>query len=309
MSRVARWALASLLTAAAVTGALQFQPRPLDLPVTDLSRPMPDPGELWLPNQAGSLKFAVMGDVGRGDDRQYDTARQMADWHERFHFDFVLMLGDNIYGPGTPDDYRQRFERPYKALIDRGVLFRAVLGNHDPPGQEHYRPFGMQDRRYYTFNRLIGPPWSPRRVQFFALDTVNFDRQQRRWFERALQESDASWKVVALHHPLYTSGRYRWRAAATRSGLESLFVEFGVDVAFSGHEHFYERLVPHRGVQYFTSGAGGALRPDDLRPSAMTAAGFDRDTHFMLIEINGDTLTFQVVSRTGHTVDYGEVAR
>jgi hypothetical protein len=233
----------------------------------------------------------------------------MADWHDRFAFDLVLMLGDNIYGPGTPEDYALRFERPYNALLDRGVSFRAVLGNHDPPDQEHYRPFGMDGHRYYTFTRVAGPPWSPRRVQFFALDTVNFDREQRRWLERELQESDAAWKIVTLHHPLYTSGRYRWRAAATRSGLESLFVELGVDVAFSGHEHFYERIVPRRGVQYFTSGGGGALRLDDLRPSAITAAGFDSDTHFMLIEVNGDILTFQVVSRTGHTVDYGEVSR
>ena len=60
-------------------------------------------------------------------------------------------------------------------------------------------------------------------------------------------------------------------------------------------------------MQYFTSGGGGALRVGDIRKSDLTAAGFDRDTHFMLIEIAGDTLHFQVISRTGRTVDAGRL--
>ena len=86
-----------------------------------------------------------------------------------------------------------------------------------------------------------------------------------------------------------------------------MLVQYGVDVGLSGHEHFYERIVPQRGIQYFMSGGGGALRRGDIRDSALTAAGFDTDTHFMLIEISGDTLYFQVISRTGQTVDQGAV--
>ena len=59
----------------------------------------------------------------------------MTRWRERFDFSFVLMLGDNIYAEGTPENYAARFERPYKALIDAGVKFYAAIGNHDPPGQ------------------------------------------------------------------------------------------------------------------------------------------------------------------------------
>src|SRR5262245_55390023 len=69
-----------------------------------------EPGALALPKKLGSLRFAVMGDVGRGDAAQYATAAQMAQWHERFDFSFVLMLGDNIYAVGTPEDYAARFE-------------------------------------------------------------------------------------------------------------------------------------------------------------------------------------------------------
>ena len=80
---------------------------------------------LALPKKLGSVRFAVMGDVGRGDDAQYGTAAEMARWHERFDFSFVLMLGDNLYAAGTPEDYAARFERPYQSLLQKGVVFYA----------------------------------------------------------------------------------------------------------------------------------------------------------------------------------------
>jgi hypothetical protein len=94
-----------------------------------------------------------------------------------------------------------------------------------------------------------------------------------------------------------------------RALVEPIFVKYGMDVVFAGHEHFYERLRPQQGIYYFTSGAAGKLRKGDIRRGAMTAAGFDQDLSFMLIEIAGDELHFQVVSRTGEIVDSGTLAR
>jgi Calcineurin-like phosphoesterase len=269
--------------------------------------PLPaGPSGLALPKKLGSLRFAVMGDTGRGDRAQYDTANEMARWRETFDFSFVLMLGDNIYAAGTPDNYAARFERPYKALIDAGVMFYAALGNHDPPGQWNYPLFHMNGNRYYSFTKKDGAlPIAAEQIHFFALDTVNLDNDQVLWLRRELARSRADWKICFYHHPLYTSGRYRTAAFRLRTQLESIFLQYGVDVGLSGHEHFYERIVLRGGVQYFTSGAGGALRRNDISPSPVTAAGFDADTHFMLMEISGDTLYFQTISRTGQTVDSG----
>ena len=78
---------------------------------------------------------------------------------------------------------------------------------------------------------------------------------------------------------------------------------------FSGHDHAYERLKPQHGIHYFVSGAGGQLRKGDLEPSEDTAVGFDQDQSFMLVEISADELFFQVVTRTGLTVDSGTIRR
>ena len=272
--------------------------------------PSVKPGEL--PRKAGSLRFAVIGDTGRGDRHQYMTAAKMIEWRQWFDYSFVLMLGDNIYGDsGSPEAYAQRFERPYKPLIDAGVPFYAAIGNHDPPGQEHYLLFNMYGRRYYAFEKEEGSlrPVISRKILFVAIDTVNITPAQLRWLDNTLRDSDAEWKIAFFHHPVYTSGRYQFGASRIRAALEPIFIRHDLDVALSGHEHFYERIVPQNGIQYFTSGAGGALRLNDIRRSAWTAAGFDADTHFMLMEIAGDRLYFLVISRKGEVIDWGIVNR
>jgi hypothetical protein len=86
-----------------------------------------------------------------------------------------------------------------------------------------------------------------------------------------------------------------------------LFVTYRVDAVFSGHEHFYQRIKPQKGIHYFVSGGGGQVRTGDIGASTMTAAGFDADRSFMLVEVANKELLFQAISRTGKTVDKGAI--
>jgi hypothetical protein len=88
-----------------------------------------------------------------------------------------------------------------------------------------------------------------------------------------------------------------------------MLVRHGVNLVFSGHDHIYERLTPQKGITYFVSGSAGELRRGDVRPSAETAAYFDQDQSFMLLEIAGDQLFYEAVSRTGRAVDSGVIRR
>ena len=271
----------------------------------------PAPGALALPLRTGSIRFAVIGDSGRGDRWQREVADQMTAWRQKFPFVFVLMLGDNIYDSHTPDDYRRKFEEPYRALRDAGVNFHAAIGNHDDPAQIHYQPFNREGRRYYTFRRnerrLAGLTGAG--VRFFALDSRSLDPDQLQWLRRELKESGTAWKICFFHHPIYTSGRYRGGARALRLALEPILVDGDVDVVLSGHEHLYERAHPQHGISYFTSGAAGSLRRGDIQPSLVLAKGYDEDYHFVLMEISGTELYFQAISRTGLTIDAGVITR
>src|SRR5262252_6416301 len=87
------------------------------------------------PLKSNSVKFAAIGDMGTGETPQFEVAERMNSSRQGFPFDFVIMLGDNIYGGSSPKDFERKFEKPYKPLLDAGVKFYASLGNHDNPNE------------------------------------------------------------------------------------------------------------------------------------------------------------------------------
>jgi hypothetical protein len=298
-----------VLITATLTVACQNPPRERQAPFTG---PPPEPAEvLALPRRPGSIRFAAIGDAGRGDRAQYDVSARMQAFRRVFAYDFVVMLGDNVYDGGTPEDYRRKFELPYEPLLEDGVDFYATIGNHDAVNQPHYPPFNMGGRRYYTFaaDQSLLARLADTDVQFFMIDTETLDRPQLVWLNREMGRSDADWKIPVFHRPIYTSGRYATPARIFRNALEPVFLRHGVKVALSGHEHFYERIRPQQGITYFISGGAGSLREGDIRRTGLTAAGFDIDYHFMLFEVIGDELFYQAISRTGHSIDAGSVTR
>jgi hypothetical protein len=257
--------------------------------------------QFTLPSAPGSVKFAVIGDAGTGEAEQYDIANQMARFHTRFPFDRVIMLGDNIYGGQGPQDLVRKFSQPYKALLDSGVKFYASLGNHDDPANNRYPLWNMGGQPYYTH--------ATKNVRFFALDSNKVDQKELTWIENALKSAQEDWKICYFHHPLYSDGRTHGSAVDVRVVFEPLFVTYGVNVVFAGHDHIYERVTPQKGIYHFVVGASGQLRKGDTRRTAMTAMAFDQEESFMLAEIDGNTLSFQAISRTGATVDSGTIKR
>jgi 3',5'-cyclic AMP phosphodiesterase CpdA len=210
------------------------------------------------------------------------------------------MVGDNMYGAEKAADYKKKFEDVYRPLLDGGVKFYASLGNHDESNQRFYNLFNMNGEEYYTLKRG--------NVTFYALNSNYMDRKQLKWLEDKLAADESEWKVAFFHHPPYSSGGKHGSSSGVREVLEPIFTKYGVNVAFTGHEHFYERVKPQKGVHYFISGAGGKLREGDVKKgSPLTEVAYDKDMSFMLIEVAGDKMHFQVISRAGETVDSGVI--
>ena len=254
-----------------------------------------------LPLKANSTRFAIIGDSGTGETPQYQIAAEMQRLHAEFPFEFVLMLGDNIYGDNSASSFRRRFEDPYQPLLKSGIKFYAALGNHDDPSQRLYKPFNMDGKRFYSLRKGD--------ADFFALDSTYMNPEQLTWVQKELSGSSAKWKICFFHHPLYSNARFHGPDVDLRKQLEPLLNQNGVNVVLNGHEHVYERLQPQRGVQYFVLGSSGQLRHGDLRPSRDTAKGFDRDRAFALMEVSGEELFFQVISARRETVDSGVLTK
>ena len=296
---VRRFVVAAALAAAGCARILGNPGGSLE-PLADVAAPGQD--AVKLPLKEGSVRFAVVGDTGTAARIQFDLGRQMAAWQERVGFKFVVLTGDNIYGADNAAEMKRKFEDPYAALLAKEVKFYASLGNHDNPNQRFYKLYNMGGEHYYTFRPKLG-------VRFFAIDSNYIDQKQLTWLEKELAASGSEWKIVFFHHPLYSSGLNHGPALSTREVLEPIFVKHGVSVVLTGHEHFYERIKPQKGILHFISGGGGKLRPGDIKKDPQTAKGFDTDLHFVMMEIDGDDLWFQAVSRTGKTIDSGTFRR
>jgi len=260
------------------------------------------PLKLTLPLKDGSVRFAIIGDTGTGSSKQYQVGEIMTQYHKLFPFPFVVMLGDNIYGGESPKDYQKKFEGAYQKLLDGNVTFYAALGNHDQTSQVNYKLFNMDGKEFYRFTKG--------NVAFYALNSTYMDKRQVQWLESELAKDTSDWKICFFHHPPYSSGGKHGSDKQLREIVEPIFVKYGVNVVLTGHDHFYERIVPQKGIYYFVSGGGGKLREGNVRSNTgLTAKAFDTDMHFMIAEIANDSLYFQVISRTGETVDSGVVAR
>jgi hypothetical protein len=189
--------------------------------------------EVSFRNTPDSVKFAVIGDSGSGQE-PHAIGRQMAAARASFPFEFVIMLGDNLYGRQEPRDYVDKFERPYAGLLQSGVKFYAALGNHDNQNSRFYKPFNMDGGRYYTFSK--------KNVRFFVLDTNLLEPAQLAWVDETLKQSRDPWRSRHLLYRTRTGGNVPLRVA-----LEPLLVKHGVDVVL-GHDHVYERVKPQKGI-------------------------------------------------------------
>ena len=265
---------------------------------------VPSTSNVTLPNKSGSLKFTVLGDFGTGGRPEYELAAQMAKLFDGFKLEIVILVGDNLYGAERPQDFKLKFEDPYKPLLDAGVKFYAALGNHDSRAQRDYKPFNMGGELYYSFKA------PKQKVRFFMLDSTYPVPEQIAWLEKELKGSNDDWKIVAFHHPLYSSGGRHGSDVKLRETLEPLFIKYNVSVVLTGHDHFYERIKPQHGIVHFVVGSGGQLAVDDIdKNSNLTDKGFDTDQAFMAVEILGDKMYFNAISRQGQVVDSGILER
>jgi Calcineurin-like phosphoesterase len=248
------------------------------------------------------LRFVITADSGAGDDNQYGVARAMANYHRQNPYNLALLGGDNIYNEGEIWKISQVFEQPYAPLLKQGVRFQACLGNHDirtdnGVPQVKYAGFNMADR-YYTFTE--------QGVQFFALDTnvnANWDAQLA-WLERELSRSQAAWKIVYGHHPIYASGVYGTNSTFVKL-FTPLFKKYGVQLYMNGHEHHYERTRSIEGTTYIITGHGGAhlraVGKSDWTEYAVSRFGFTA------LEVYGDRIEVKAIASDDSIFDQGTI--
>ncbi len=251
---------------------------------------------------ADPVRFIAFGDWGARSTGQFALARQMAHHYQEQPFQFALLLGDNIYPIGDIGKHAQdSFYEPYGPLLRNGVKFYASLGNHDVMaghGDAQVAFFKMPGR-YYSFTQ--------ENIQFFVLDTNDFDGKQQNWLKTSLANSRAQWKIVYGHHPVYSSGMHGNTEHLVKH-LAPILNQYGVDFYLAGHEHNYERFLPIHHVHYLVSGGGGAyVRPfKKIKPLSVRRLS---EYHFLRFDVDGHLLKMSAINPEGTVIDTLEVAK
>ncbi len=234
-----------------------------------------------VPADPSVVRFAALGDAGRGDAKQRRVANGVVHACAERGCDAIVLLGDLLYPRGLESDDDPRADAwitaPYAAA---GAPLLLVLGNHD---------YG-RGRDVASARRLLR--WAKGRtdvvlpahawhlqagsVHFVGLDTnaaFQFgDAPQRNWLAQVLDESDAPWEVVLGHHPFRSDGEHGnagayegWTGLPIASGAALLRLYEGAlcdraDLYLAGHDH-NRQLLAHCDVDLVVSGAGSSTTP------------------------------------------------
>jgi 3',5'-cyclic AMP phosphodiesterase CpdA len=265
--------------------------------------------DAW-PTDPTRLRFAAIGDNGSGGRQAMAVAEQMAKTYERAPFGLVALLGDISYYGSFEDRYEDVFRLPMAPLIDAGVGFELAIGNHD----EDLRHTDEALEEIEAELRLLGTPSRYYMSTHGPADLFYLDSSvpgvfgpgastQWEWLNDSLASSTSQWKIVMLHHPLYSSGSHGSTVGA-RERLEPILTRHRVDLVLAGHDHNYERTVPQQGITYVVSGGGCKTTP--VGRSSFTAAAA-AILQFMVIDVVDDRLQGSCINVDGEVADQFEL--
>lgn len=280
-----------------------------------------------LVKKKGMLEFIVIGDWGRnGEYFQKEVSTTMAKAARTMGINFVASTGDNFYPEGviSVQDplWKSSFEDIYTAHVLQASWY-PVLGNHDyagnPQAEIDYSKISRRWRmpsRYYTVEESAE---DGTKILFVFTDTSPFEKGyhsnknepfgsnirsqdtalQRKWIDSTLRNSDARWKIVFGHHPLYTSGPRKERKNDVAAALQPTLESAGADIYIAGHEHILEHDVLSPRLNHFISGAGSQVTPSTGNPLTKFVAS---QHGFMTCSVNRDEFFVQFVNHEGKII-------
>ncbi len=272
------------------------------------------------PAQAKSptLPFLLVGDWGReGADKQREVGAQMGRTAEDIGSRFVVSVGDNFYENGVRGVDDKQWAESFEAIYSAPSLqtpWHVLLGNHDYRGsvaaQLDYgktSPRWRMPARYFQTSQRLPDGTT---VDVFCLDTSPFlsmyrgtkvditgqdTAAQLAWLDRALGESNAKWKIVIGHHPLFTVSGGKHDQPELIAQVEPLLRKHGVKIYINGHVHNLQYL-EKGGIHFVTNGAGSQTE----RVKAAKPGQFSDDSHgFMAVDLSADQFAFRFISDAG----------
>ena len=175
------------------------------------------------------------------------------DWN-RYYEDIENVTKNNIpiyYAVGNHERYNYAYGEGLWAPPDNN--FSVYLSNVELPGNERYYSFDFDNQIHFIFINT-DEFWEGGDEGTFNITTEQFS-----WISSDLKSNSIEFAIAVFHRPCYSIRRPSRVLAAQeiRRVLEPLFITHGVDLVFSGHDHYYYRTTRH-GITHVVTGGGGA---------------------------------------------------
>lgn len=259
----------------------------------------------YVPLNDEQFGLMAIGDLGTGWSTQHKLLKLMAQRPSRI-YQGILLLGDIVYPSAKPELFQKTIIEPYQPLFREGYKLYPLVGNHDWAYKKaiHLKQL-FQIPDFYSFR--LGDM-----VEVWMLNSNDdgrlFDRQQARWLELGLQRSNATWKIVSLHHPPYSSESIHGNNQHLIKYLSPMLERYGVDLCLSGHSHLYERTKSIRGVTYIVSGGGSASLRKYTDNNWFTEVIYSKH-HFLDILGDSKTLSLRAIDADGQVLDSHNIVK
>lgn len=269
-----------------------------------------------------SLNFMVIGDWGHnGHFYQKEVAHQLEIAMYQTDADFIVSTGDNFYPNGVASVNDPLWQSAYEDIYHGPHTFEdwyVVLGNHDYlgnaqaqidytkksqrwqlPARYYSKTFVLENNEQVLMVFLDTNPIQPEyktRDKYRSTQGQGY-KTQLTWLETQLAGSDAKWKIVVGHHPLYSSGKRFGRNQGLRDILEPIMERHNVQAYIAGHEHDLQYNQPENSnIAHFVSGGGSEARFVKQREFTRYA---EATPGFLSVSINGETLKVSAINHLG----------
>ena len=233
---------------------------------------------------------------------------------------FTVHSGDWV-NQDTENDWRTMFfNRSLSNALEMqaNLPIQGCMGNHEGRTGAASEslfwkywpyPYGNTDK-WYTFD--YGP------IGVVVINEYRYEGErgltdpELELIEQYLSASSKEWKFIVLHAPGWSAGPAPSPGGGhpnnqlVQTQIQPICVEYGVDIVFAGHNHYYCRCYVN-GVRHISTGGGGAplktpIEPpgDDDHPNIVAV---DESYHFCEIDIRDDILYFIARDKDGYIID------
>lgn len=280
---------------------------------------MSNEGSFRLDWNTDDFAFLFSGDVQyQLRDRDYETWGNFMKtvYDNNKDASFMIMAGDMVEKGPDPEDWKCFFFNGEYVFSRMPVM--TTVGNHETsrvpdtylkmmslpqngPVSEEFYSFDYGGCHFVSLNSCFLMP-ERRSDKDYEKKLAKVEQ----WLEKDLKNSNAKWKFVYMHHPMYPVADDSKLYGQLRENWEDLFKESGVDVVLYGHQHAYMRTVKIKGITYVMANSGEKRSyyiDENTQIPDYVEKLYEDDANYVRVDVSDEKIEMEAYNKEGQVTD------